>query len=286
MRDSRTMQWRRALCYLHAMVFDLKRIAPPRVVLGIFAAVAALQVPADLIIGRLSTAWGILINESLFILATPLAILRLSGFSPPSFLPLKKLGVRRLIVAVCFTIGGAILLSYAQSLSSEIIRIPDFLIERQSHPMGVTSWEDFYLKLLLLCLVAPFCEEVLFRGIIQESLTRSMGDLRAVALTSIFFALIHSATFQPHLYLTLGIVLSFIYAATRSLRTAIICHSINNTLVLLNQINRISFPMEVPPGAADAALIALCTAMVAAGAFALRRMMSKRRAAQAGRPTP
>lgn len=266
-----------SICYHRAMSGPAGKLPPPKIVLAIFLAVALLQIPAEIIVGSYSTAWGILVNETLFILGAPLLILWLTGY--PLLLPAKltAIGRRRLVVAVCLTLGSAVLLSYAQSFSSDLVRIPASLVNQQSRPMEIHSWDDFYLKLLMLGLLAPVCEETLFRGIIQTSLASRWGDLRAILLTAVFFALVHSATFQPHLYLVLGLLLSWIYAATGSLRIAIICHAINNTWVLANRIQGVSFPIDERFGFIDAALVA-SSAFIVAGSVVWMNRMRKRRA--------
>ncbi|HPQ80609.1 MAG TPA: CPBP family intramembrane metalloprotease [bacterium] len=254
------------------MISPSKGHPPPKIVLSIFLAVAMLQIPAELIVGGYSAAWGILINEILFILLVPVLILLLCGYNPLPPMRMGRIGKRRMVVAVCMTLGGAVLISYAQSASLELVRIPAYLSEGASRPMEIYSWKDFYLKLLLLGLLAPVCEETLFRGIIQTSLARSWGDGRAILVTAVFFTLIHSATFQPHLYLMLGLLLSWIYAKTRSLRTVILCHAINNSWVLANRTHGFSLPIDPGFGATDLALISSGAFIVAAGAFWMHRM--------------
>ena len=258
-------------CYHPSVRTTATPLPPPRIILLIFAGVACLQIPADLVVGSLSPAWGLFLNETLVILAAPLLILKLSGYRPLTMLHLERAGKRRALVAACGTCGCAVLLSYLQTATGKLVPVPAWLIERQAHPMLATSWQDLYGKLLLLCVVAPVCEEVLFRGIIQRSLARRWGTASAVVASAVFFALVHSASFEPHLYLALGFVFAGIFALTGSLRTVILCHALNNAWALVNRMQGMRFPMEQPMGASDALLLASSAIIVLASATWLLR---------------
>lgn len=261
-------------CYHHPVRTASSELPPPRIVLLLFAGVASLQIPADLIVGGLSPAWGLFINEALFILAAPLMILKLLGYHPLAMLHLERAGRRCALVAVCGTMGCAVLLSYLQSATGELIPVPAWLLGRQAHPMQAASWQDLYGKLLLLVIIAPVCEEVLFRGIIQPALTRRWGTPAAIAATAVFFALLHSASFEPHLYLILGFAFAGIFALTESLRITILCHALNNAWALVNRMRGMRFPMEEPMGTNDALLLASSAIIVLASAMWL---LQKRR---------
>ncbi|MFH0800669.1 MAG: type II CAAX endopeptidase family protein [Pseudomonadota bacterium] len=244
---------------------------PLKVVLGIFLAVVLLQIPAEFIIAGFSVAWGILINEALFILAVPLAILKLMGFGISSILPLGRPGKRQVLVAACMTLGAAVVISYVRSASDHLIPLPEAFVARQTRAMAVRSWNDFFPKLLLLGMIAPFCEEILFRGIIQPALARRTGSAISIVITAVFFALIHSTSFQPHLYLLLGLLFSWLFAVTGSLRITIMCHAINNSWALANQVRGLGFPIEGSMRAADWTLLASGALIVLAGAILMMR---------------
>ena len=245
---------------------------PAKIALAIFLAVAALQIPADLAIGEISAAWGVLIDEALFIFATPALILALCGYSPLAALESSHPGARKLIASISFMIGAAVIIGYAGAATNSWTMISRDAIDRAATPMIAHSWDDFYLKLLLLCAVAPACEEMLFRGIIQRSLARRFGGTRAMLLTAIFFACIHATSFEPHLYLLLGLSLSWIYMETGSLRIAIACHAINNAWAMMNNMHGFGFPLSRVWGPLDAAFIA-CAVAIAIASVVWMRMM-------------
>ena len=78
--------------------------------------------------------------------------------------------------------------------------------------------------------MAPICEEVLFRGIIQNSLVRKHGPWSGILIASAIFGLIHGVPQQVVAGFCLGIIIGFVYYRTGSLLAAMVLHAINNAL--------------------------------------------------------
>lgn len=95
------------------------------------------------------------------------------------------------------------------------------------------------LRLLLLTLISSallpaLCEELLFRGIILQSLRR-FGDIFALIVTTLLFAMLHRNLVQLPNALITGMVLGFLVLRTGSLRVAVVCHFVNNAIPVLLQ---------------------------------------------------
>jgi membrane protease YdiL (CAAX protease family) len=78
--------------------------------------------------------------------------------------------------------------------------------------------------------MAPLCEEMLFRGIIQGGITRRRGSWAGVLIASAIFGLIHGIPQQIVAGFVLGIVMGLIYDRTGSLLSVIVLHGVNNAL--------------------------------------------------------
>ena len=78
--------------------------------------------------------------------------------------------------------------------------------------------------------LAPILEEMLFRGIIQDSLVRKRGPWSGILIASAIFGLIHGIPQQVVAGFCLGIIIGFVYYKTRSLLSVIVLHAINNAL--------------------------------------------------------
>jgi hypothetical protein len=85
----------------------------------------------------------------------------------------------------------------------------------------------------LTCVVAPICEELLFRGFIFTALRNWRGTLPAALLTGLIFGGVHYGS-APALDLVplaaLGFGLCLLYRYSGSLYTSIAAHSLNNSL--------------------------------------------------------
>lgn len=83
-------------------------------------------------------------------------------------------------------------------------------------------------------ILAPFLEEILFRGIIQENVTREYGGLIGVVFASLLFALAHiTVPQQAANAFFMGLILGYIYIKTQSLLPVIIIHGLNNAIAYI-----------------------------------------------------
>ena len=89
------------------------------------------------------------------------------------------------------------------------------------------------LSAALTCVVAPICEEFLFRGYIFTALRNWRGTLPAAVITGLVFGGVHAGS-APALDLVplaaLGFGLCLLYRYTGSLYPCIVAHSLNNCL--------------------------------------------------------
>ena len=88
---------------------------------------------------------------------------------------------------------------------------------------------------VLVTVVAPICEEVLFRGFIFRSLANWRGPWPAAIATGILFGVVHGLS-APAVDLAplalLGFLLCVVYYKTGSLYLTILMHAVNNAIAL------------------------------------------------------
>jgi hypothetical protein len=85
---------------------------------------------------------------------------------------------------------------------------------------------------LLTTVIAPICEETLFRGYMFAALSKWRGWLPAAVLTGILFGAVHAGSAPVEDLVPLGILgfaLCFLYRRTGSLYPCIAVHSLNNS---------------------------------------------------------
>jgi uncharacterized protein len=89
------------------------------------------------------------------------------------------------------------------------------------------------LSALLTTVIAPICEETLFRGYVFAALSKWRGWLPAAAITGVLFGGVHGGS-APAADLVplavLGFALCWLYRRTGSLYPCIVTHSLNNSL--------------------------------------------------------
>lgn len=93
----------------------------------------------------------------------------------------------------------------------------------------------FSLAVILICLQPAIFEELAFRGIIQGSLGRVLGDREALIVSALMFGILHlSIPSLPHL-LVLGLILGWLRLRTKSLLPGMVLHFTHNFLVILSE---------------------------------------------------
>lgn len=83
------------------------------------------------------------------------------------------------------------------------------------------------------CVSAPVLEELLFRGVILESVRRGWGAVVAVVVSALLFGLIHVQPATVVVGVVAGLIFGLMYLRTSSLFSTIIIHSVNNAIALM-----------------------------------------------------
>ena len=89
---------------------------------------------------------------------------------------------------------------------------------------------SFLLALLALGIAPGFGEEILFRGFLQRGLVDRLGVLWGILLAASLFGLAHFDPIHSTLAFLLGVYLGVVTLLAGSIRLAILCHVLNNTL--------------------------------------------------------
>ncbi len=110
--------------------------------------------------------------------------------------------------------------------------------------LALSSPYALFVALFSILIAAPIMEEYLFRGILQSWLRRKLGPIKAIALSSLLFALFHYSPEQSSMNITLlitlltfALYLGFIYEKTRSLFSSIFLHVTFNFISAMRIIN-------------------------------------------------
>ncbi len=148
------------------------------------------------------------------------------AFSP--FKP-KNLSAKAVFGVILLGFGCFWLANQLISLSSLIPAVRTSQNEyMDQHEAILQAGTSFLFELLYTCIGAPIIEEWLCRGLIQNTLKKSMRPAFAILLSGILFSLIHGNLYQIVFTLPLGILLSFLAHRFGTILPSVLLHSAFN----------------------------------------------------------
>lgn len=150
------------------------------------------------------------------------------------------------------------------------IPMPDSVIELFSQLMG-GGWLSF----VTVALAAPVLEELIFRGVILDSLLKRLSPVRAIIWSSVIFGIAHANPWQFIAAFSIGLIVGWLYYRTKSIWPGILLHFINNaTASVLGELMGIeqSIDQQLLPGYAWVLWLAAII-VLAASLFAMRRYL-------------
>lgn len=155
------------------------------------------------------------------------------------FNALQALGLLVVLIIAILAIDN--LYQYVITLFHLNLQTNDQVLLQEGQKMPYTT----YATLLVAVFVAPFCEEIFFRGFIFMGLRQVMPVGVAIVASAFLFAVAHADLGSFAVLFIIGIVLAFMRWRTRSLWPGIFLHMLNNgigALVVVLAINGIIKP--------------------------------------------
>jgi membrane protease YdiL (CAAX protease family) len=89
------------------------------------------------------------------------------------------------------------------------------------------------ILLVVVAVVAPFSEEIFFRGFLYSAFKKSWGVNAALFLSSILFAVVHLELYSFIPLVIIGWILAYLFEKTKSLMPAIFLHGVYNLILIL-----------------------------------------------------
>ncbi len=149
------------------------------------------------------------------------------------------IGVVVMIVSIPFT-SKLTLWNESMSFGPAFAKLEEYLktLEETTQAatekmLNVNTIGGMLLNLFIIAMIPAVGEEMTFRGVLQQSLTRKMNPHTAIILSAAIFSFIHFQFygFLPRMFL--GILLGYMFYITGSLWTSILMHFLNNGLVVV-----------------------------------------------------
>lgn len=193
----------------------------------------ALFLSLGLVVQATDIGFGVWFTEIFVILGTAWSMLRFSGRSPPQFTRLSAVVPGPMLfgflVGIANYVAVVIPLQFlTTSLAPKSWVIDESKIFAQQTPLELAA------VIAGVGVAAPLCEEFLFRGTFQRSLTVSTGKpARAILLAAAVFSAFHFDVvgFLPRF--ELGILFGLLYLRFDSLWPGICAHAANNLVPTL-----------------------------------------------------
>ncbi|MBQ8568314.1 MAG: CPBP family intramembrane metalloprotease [Oscillospiraceae bacterium] len=144
-------------------------------------------------------------------------------------------------------IGGTAMSLFGQTASALIIGIISMFFADKAQEMTesvITAKSSFAANIIMytyVCFLGPVLEELLFRGIVLESM-KKYNERFAVVFSALIFGLMHGNIPQAVNGFVVGIVLGAVYVRSGSLVPPCIIHIFMNTLTSLLSVMMYSDP--------------------------------------------
>ncbi|MFW0716112.1 lysostaphin resistance A-like protein [Pedobacter sp. N23S346] len=116
------------------------------------------------------------------------------------------------------------------------VPLAKFISYHFSKTNNITNPLNDIYTVLASIILAPFCEEIIFRGIILRGFLVNYNFKVAILLSAIIFCVFHINPSQLIGALILGLFLGYIYGYTKNLFTTIIFHSLSNLISVLTAL--------------------------------------------------
>lgn len=182
--------------------------------------------------GNLLQAWdfeiGLILTEYGLILGLSLLIIRVSGARVSEYLLFGEIRRRDLAKTLLVV---ALSLPVVMTLNLIPVTVLEYLGYQSTSGLPIaTDFPTIVLQFIIISVSAGICEEILFRGVILETLRDYFPVRRAIWVSAILFGLFHFNVMNLLGPIYLGVVFGTLAVKTRSLVPAILGHMTNNGL--------------------------------------------------------
>jgi membrane protease YdiL (CAAX protease family) len=166
------------------------------------------------------------------ILAPAFVLARRRGLRFAEAFGLRRFRVGQTAFLACGVVAGGIAVTVAYGLLLRVFGLsaPNNTVQLvQGFGSGPLAMAIGYV---LVGVVAPFVEEVTFRGVVFSGLRARWGLAAGVVVSGVLFGIVHLELLEMLPLALIGMGLAAVFARTRSLWTSIIAHGCYNVVVL------------------------------------------------------
>jgi len=188
-----------------------------------------------------------------------------------SLFRLNPVSLNTILAAVPIAIGLTIIADEIDRITQTLIKIPAGFSKIQEIMMITDPLSAFFVVGVVI-IIAPFIEEIIFRGFLQRILERRLRDItKAILLSALIFALIHFNPWWAIQIYIIGIFMGFVAWKTNSVWVSFFLHAFNNGVAVLfthfseERLNWYEWHGHVSPLILSAGLIILVGGLILFG---------------------
>ncbi|MEX0748450.1 MAG: type II CAAX endopeptidase family protein [Candidatus Saccharimonadales bacterium] len=152
---------------------------------------------------------------------------------------LAMLGLRRfewrkaLKLVVLSLLGFALTAGLVTVLLQMVAPTVDLTAQQDIGFLKADLGYELILAFMAVVVLAPFAEELIFRGLLLPALSKTIGLVPAVVIVSLGFGLLHPPLSAMVIIAVFALFLALIYVRTNSLWPAILLHSTKNLIAFI-----------------------------------------------------
>lgn len=185
----------------------------------------------------LDPAWMTLRNSLInafasYVPPTLLFLVLLRRFPRSEKLPVDRLGLWEFLFTMMLTLGLCYLLNLT-TLGLIALMEKGVGMSALNRVAQQDNSTPLWNQVVFMVLLPPVCEELLFRRLLLDRL-RVLGDVSAIVLSALAFALYHMNLFQMLYAFGLGMLFAVVVLLTGSIRDTILLHMCVNGMTVLN----------------------------------------------------
>lgn len=190
-------------------------------ILLVYASIIALNLLGILFGEKLPWFLAVLIAQ-VAIVCPAIILVKLQREKLSDVVLFKKIKVSTLFKTLLITIAATPIYMFVNLLSQ--LFVPNTMVQASQAMFEGSPIPAF----ILTCVVAPFCEEITFRGIFMNEIKTSVKVWAAIIISAVMFGIAHLNINQFCYALVLGIVFAAVNEASGTVITSMIMHFLVN----------------------------------------------------------
>ncbi|MFC1562357.1 type II CAAX prenyl endopeptidase Rce1 family protein [candidate division KSB1 bacterium] len=168
----------------------------------------------------------------LFFIVPAVVYARIAGYQFKKLFRFNPVSVQVLFVSIVLGFSTILIVNFIENWMSAMPQ-PEWIVEYKEQ-LGAQMIEtllirnayDLIILGLSIVIAAGICEEMLFRGMLQQSLEKRCSPGFAVVVTAFLFSILHPFSLIP--ILILAIILGILGLRSNSIYPAVVVHALNN----------------------------------------------------------